>query len=308
VRVLVTGTGGQLALSLAEIAGQQGADVAAAGRPGLDVTRQASIAENIKRIRPAIVVNAAAFTDVDAAERDPALAHAVNAEGAGNVASACARAGVPMVHISTDYVFDGNKPDPYVEEDLPAPVNAYGRSKLEGETRVAATCSRHLILRTAWLYSPFGRNFARTMLRLAGERDAIRVVADQVGTPTYAPHLAQAVLAAASQILRNRDEPLWGTYHAAGAGATSWCGLAEELLACSAAGGGPSASVHPIDTAGYPTPARRPANSRLDCSKLERTFGITLPRWETGARACMARLVGRNDHTEPAFRAGERAP
>lgn len=307
MKVLVTGACGQLASSLAEIGKRRGADVVTVGRPVFDVTRQDLVADCIARVRPHIVVNAAAFTDVDGAESDPILAHAVNADGAGNVAAACARAGVPIIHISTDYVFDGSKPAPYVEDDMPAPVNAYGRSKLEGEAHVAAACSRHLILRTAWLYSPFGRNFLAAMLRLAGERTAIPVVADQVGTPTYAPHLAQGILAAASA-LANGDTPLWGIYHAAGTGATSWCGLAEEVFASSAARGGAAASIRPVGTAAYPTPARRPANSRLDCSKLERTFGITLPRWEAGVHACVARLLGRNDRVRAAFSDGGRVP
>jgi dTDP-4-dehydrorhamnose reductase len=293
VKVLVTGASGQLASSLAEIGKWREADVATVGRPKLDVTRQDLVADCIARVRPQIVVNAAAFTDVDGAESDPILAHAVNADGAGNVAAACARAGVPIIHISTDYVFDGGKSGPYVEDDTPTPINIYGRSKLEGEAHVAASCSKHLILRTAWLYSPFGRNFARTMLRLAQERTAIPVVSDQVGTPTYAPHLAHTVLAAAARVLASGDASLWGTYHAAGMGETSWCGLAEKIFASSAARGGPAASIRPIGGTAYPTTAWRPANSRLDCSKLKRTFGITLPRWETGVHACVARLLGR---------------
>ena len=272
----------------------------AAGRPGLDVTRQASIAESIERIRPGIVVNAAAFTDVDTAERDAALAHAVNAEGAGNVASACARAGVPMVHISTDYVFDGSKPDPYVEEDPPAPVNAYGRSKLEGETRVAAACSRHLILRTAWLYSPFGRNFARTMLRLAGERDAIRVVADQVGDADLRAAFGAAILAAASANPEEQRRTALGHLSRRRCGATSGAGSLRNS----------SPARRPAEVRRLRfTPSIQPAIRRLLGARqihgwTARSWSARSAShchgWETGARACMARLVGRNDHTEPA--------
>lgn len=308
MKLLVTGAQGQLALSLAEAGRRQGAHVVAIGRPMLDLTEPASLRECIAQVRPALVVNAAALTDVEAAERDPAAAFAVNAEGAGNVASACAGAALPIIHISTDYVFDGSKPLLYVEGDMPAPINAYGRSKLEGEARVAMACSRHMILRTAWLYSPFGRNFARTMLRLAEGGVPIRVVADQAGSPTYAPHLAQAVLSVASRIVAGEVQQ-WGIYHAAGSGATSWWGLAEEIFACSAAWGGPTASPHPIATADHSTLAKRPVNSQLDCTKLERTLGITLPRWEIGVRTCIARLVGRrNGDTVPALRQGGVAP
>jgi dTDP-4-dehydrorhamnose reductase len=306
--VLVTGARGQLALSLAEIAGQHGMDLLAVGRPALDVTRQASILDCITRAKPDIVVNAAAFTDVDAAERDHVVAHDVNAEGAGNVAKACARAGIPIVHISTDYVFDGGKPTAYVERDVSAPVNTYGRTKLDGEMSVAAACSRHLILRTAWLYSPFGNNFVRRILRLAGEATAISVVDDQYGSPTYAPHLAHVVLATASHILKTRDTSLWGTYHAAGTGSTSRRGFAELLLVHSAACGGPVAPVHPVGTTDYLTRAKRPLNSRLDCSKLERMFGLALPRWESGVRNCVERILGRIREDIPESMAGRYAP
>jgi dTDP-4-dehydrorhamnose reductase len=304
--MLVTGARGQLALSLAEVAMRQGADVVSLGRPALDVTHRPSVVDCIARVRPEIVVNTAAFTDVEAAERNQQLALAVNADGGGNVASACARASVPIIHISTDYVFDGSKPSPYVEVDDPAPLSAYGRSKLEGERRVASACGSHLIVRTAWLYSPFNRNFVRAMLQLAGEQHVIRVVADQIGTPTYAPHLAQVIFAIASRILLRSCRRPWGIYHVAGTGATSWCGIAEAAFATSAALGGPAASVHAIAAADYSAIASRPANSRLDCGKLKRTFGIVLPPWQTGVQSCVKRLLGHSE-CAPAEKAGRYA-
>jgi dTDP-4-dehydrorhamnose reductase len=292
LKVLVTGTQGQLARSLSEAAGRRGDAIVAAGRPDLDLTDPASIERAVARATPDLVVSAGAYTAVDKAESEAALAHAVNGQGPGAVAAACARAGIPVIHISTDYVFDGRKAAPYLESDRTGPLNVYGRSKLEGERRIAAGCTRHVILRTSWVHSPFGHNFIKTMLRLAQTRPEIGIVADQVGNPTYAPHLAEAVLAIASRLVADPEsDRLAGIYNAAGQGAATWFGLAEEVLRCSRSLGGPSARVRPIATIEYPTPAARPANSRLDCVKLQRVFGIGLPPWEVGVRDCVARLV-----------------
>jgi dTDP-4-dehydrorhamnose reductase len=289
--VLVTGARGQLALSLTGIARRPGEEIIALGRPRLDIRDGTSMAAALARTPPSVVVNAAAYTNVDAAEREAEIAHAINAEGAGTVAAACERLGIPLIHISTDYVFDGLKGGPYVEADAAGPLNAYGRSKLAGEQRVVRSCRRHVILRTSWLYSPFATNFARTMLSLAQARADIDVVRDQVGSPTYARHLAEAVLAIARRVAKaGRDDAPWGTYHAAGGGNTSWCGLAQEIFRWSEALGGPHARVHPISTAACTGAARRPANSQLDCTALGRVFGIALPEWQVGTRACVERL------------------
>ena len=290
MKILVTGAQGQLARSLLAAAGAH--CVVAIGRPDLDITDIETVHRHIGAQTPDVVINCAAYTAVDKAESDADAAHRVNVIGAANVAAGCAVAQIPLVHISTDYVFDGRKPAPYVETDLTGPMGVYGRTKLAGEDAVAAANPRHLILRTAWVYSPYGHNFVRTMLRLAETRPELGVVDDQHGSPTYAPHLAEAILAIAPQIA---DAPaaaaVWGIYNAAGAGETTWCGLARDVFRRAAEAGAPVAKVNAITTADYPTPARRPANSRLDCSKLQATFGVTQPPWTSGVAACAAALL-----------------
>lgn len=290
MKILVIGREGQLARGLAEAAGT-GLEIVAIGRPQIDVTDPRSVTEAIARERPGVVVNAAAYTAVDRAESEPDIAMAVNGAGAEHVARACAAGAIPLVHLSTDYVFDGNKKQPYVEGDAVGPINAYGRSKLDGELRLARACPQHLILRTAWVHSPWGTNFVRTMLRLAGERPQIRVVDDVRGSPTYAPHLAEVVLALARKIKSDAAAVPWGTYHAVSAGDTTWCGFAREVFRCAREHGLPAAEVVPIGTADYPTAARRPMNSRLDCTALRTSFGLQLPDWRQGVRDCVARLA-----------------
>jgi dTDP-4-dehydrorhamnose reductase len=289
VKLLVTGREGQLARGLVETAGA-GVQVVAIGRPELDVADEKSVSAAVARERPDIVVNAAAYTAVDKAETEPAAAHAVNALGAERVAKACAASAIPILHISTDYVFDGTKNGPYVEDDPTAPINVYGRTKLEGEQRVAEACGRHLILRTAWVHSPWGVNFVKTMLRLAATRPNIGVVDDQKGSPTYAPHLAAIVLAVAARVAADPSGVRWGVYHAVGGGETTWCGFAREIFRYAAEQGLPAAEVAAIATADYPTAARRPANSRLNCDRLRLSLGVELPDWRVGARDCVARI------------------
>jgi dTDP-4-dehydrorhamnose reductase len=289
VKLLVTGRDGQLARGLAETAGA-GVQVVAIGRPELDLADEKSVAAAVARERPDIVVNAAAYTAVDKAETESALAHAVNALGAQHVAKACAASAIPIIHISTDYVFDGTKSDPYLEDDPTAPINVYGRTKLEGERRVAKACERHLILRTAWVHSPWGVNFVKTMLRLATTRPNIGVVADQKGSPTYAPHLAAIVLAIAARVTADPGGVRWGVYHAVGGGETTWSGFAREIFRHAAEQGLPAAEVAAIATAAYPTPARRPANSRLNCDRLRLLLGVELPDWRVGAQDCVTRI------------------
>lgn len=293
MRLLVTGWQGQVARSLVEVAATRPEVTALAiGRPALDLCVHPSILRTLADNAPDVVINTAAYTAVDKAESDAEAAFALNRDGAGLLASAAAARGIPIIHISTDYVFDGAKPTPYVESDAPAPLNVYGRSKLAGEEAVAAANPRHVILRTAWVHSPFGANFVKTMLRLAASRPRIEVVDDQHGTPTYAPHLAAVIIDVAHALVRGGEGAVAsGIYHATAAGGTTWCGLAREIFACSADLGGPKAEVAPIPTSGYPTPARRPARSLLDSSKLARTFGCRLPDWERGVRACVERLL-----------------
>lgn len=293
MRLLIAGWQGQLARALAEAAPRR-ADVSAfaMGRPALDICELPTIERALNEHTPDVVINSAAYTAVDQAETDETAAFALNATGPGFLAAAAARRGVAVIHVSTDYVFDGAKPSPYVETDATAPLNAYGRTKLAGEHAVAAANPRHVILRTAWVHSPWGKNFVKTMLRLGAERDHVRVVDDQVGSPTYAPHLAESILEIASRIGRGElGSNDFGLYHAAGSGETSWCGLAREVFAEAAKRGLKPPRVEAISAAQYPTPAKRPGNSRLDCGKLERHFGLKLPDWRIGVNDCLSRLA-----------------
>lgn len=293
MKVLIAGAQGQLARALfGEARARGNLTVVALGRPQLDIADKASIARTIDNERPDVVVNAAAYTAVDKAESDSGAAFAVNCDGAGALAATADAQGCPIIHISTDYVFDGTKASAYVETDPTNPTNVYGRSKLAGEAAVAAANARHVILRTSWLYAPHGHNFLITMLRLARERPELRVVADQRGNPTYAPHLAAAILAVCKRLVDGawRAQP-WGTYHATSAGATTWAGFAAVIVEAGAVRlGVPRVPVIPIMTREYPTPARRPANSCLDCGKLQRVFGLELPPWQQGVEECIAEL------------------
>lgn len=289
MKLLVTGREGQVARSLAELAEERGLSLVALGRPDLDLTEPHTVERALERQQPTVVVNAAAYTAVDKAESDGGAAIAVNRYGAGVLAAQCAERHIPVIHLSTDYVYDGGKAAAYVETDPVAPLGLYGHSKLEGERAVAAANPHHVILRTAWVYSPFGHNFLRTMLRLAETRDELGIVADQIGNPTYARHLADAILGIAAAVHEGGAER-WGIYHAAGTGDATWHEFAQEIFARSAEHGGRQPRLRAIATADYPTPARRPANSRLDCSKLAQQFGITLPHWREGVRDCIDRL------------------
>ena len=292
MRIVVTGCDGQVARSIMERGALGGHEVVTLGRPELDLAADGdSIIEAIRAAAPDVVVSAAAYTAVDKAEGEPELAFAVNERGAGAVARAAAKLGVPLVHLSTDYVFDGSKTSPYVEDDPTGPTGVYGTSKLAGEAAVLAKHGDSAILRTAWVYSPFGANFVKTMLRLASDRDEVAVVADQRGNPTSALDIADGVLAVASNLVSGSDAEQRGIFHMTGAGEASWAEFAEAVFAASAAAGGPSATVKPITTADYPTPARRPANSRLDSSRIERVHGVRLPEWRNSLRDVVSRLI-----------------
>ncbi|MER9652415.1 dTDP-4-dehydrorhamnose reductase [Mesorhizobium sp. M0152] len=292
MRLVVTGREGQVAASLLE-AGQAraGVEVIAIGRPELDLANPDTVIDAIAAAKPDIVVSAAAYTAVDQAEDEPDLAFQVNAVGAGKVAQAAARLGVPVIHLSTDYVFDGSKDRAYVETDPTAPLGVYGASKLAGEQAVAAANPRHVILRTAWVYSPFGKNFVKTMLRLAADRDEISVVADQWGNPTSALDIADAILHAAAMLHGDKNFGAFGAYHLAGTGETSWSGFARHILDTSRVFGGPWARVRDIATTGYPTKARRPANSRLSTARFATAFGWTAPDWQDSTGKVVRRLL-----------------
>lgn len=293
MKIAVTGGTGQLVRSIAERGLFVGHEVIAVGRPTLDLAAHDDdlVHAALGAVRPDAIVNAAAHTAVDKAENEPDLAFAVNAVGAGAVARAAARIGVPLVHISTDYVFGGDKAEPYVESDPTSPTGVYGASKLAGEQAVLASGADAAILRSAWVYSPFGANFVKTMLRLADARDEVGVVGDQSGNPTSALDLADVVIAVAQHLVDGSDVRHRGIFHAAGKGEGTWADLAEIVFAASAANGGPSAHVNRIATVDYPTPARRPANSRLNCTALFERHGVSFPDWRVSAAAVTARLL-----------------
>jgi dTDP-4-dehydrorhamnose reductase len=284
-RVLVFGSTGQLARELARSEWPAGLEAVFLDRGAADLTRPKGLPASVEAQRPELVVIAAAYTNVDGAEDDEETATLVNAVSPGVIAGAAAELGVPVVLFSTDYVFDGKKCSPYVESDAVNPIGAYGRSKLAGEGMVRAANPRHLILRTSWLYSVFGRNFLRTMLRLAAEKEEVTIVSDQRGCPTAAGDLARAVCEIAPRLLEGEVE--WGTYHVAGASDTTWHGLAETIFSALEASGRARPRNVPIPAASFPTRARRPADSRLESGEFRRSFGIRLRGFEEAAPALL---------------------
>ncbi|WP_426289336.1 dTDP-4-dehydrorhamnose reductase [Ensifer adhaerens] len=292
MRIVVTGLNGQVVRSLVE-QGQSRADleVIPLGRPQLDLEDPKFIERVVTAAAPDVIISAAAYTAVDHAETDPVRANAVNAAAPQELARVAKVLDIPIIHLSTDYVFDGTKSTPYTEGDTACPVNVYGKSKWEGELTVATATDNHVILRTAWIYSPFGRNFVRTIIRNAQSRTELSVVMDQVGNPTSALDLATAIIAVAKNLLASDEQALRGTFHLAGTGDASWADVAEELLALSQRLGGPFAKVNRILTADYPTAAARPSNSRLDCNKIARHHGITLPHWKNSIEATVRRVI-----------------
>lgn len=293
MRLLIAGWHGQLARALVEAA-PSAADVTAlaVGRPALDICEPVSIARNLADFGPDVVINTAAWTEVDRAETEPGPCFRLNRDGARLLATEAARRGAAIIHVSSDHVFDGTKPAPYVETDPAAPLSVYGRSRLEGEAAVADANPRHVVLRMSWMFGPTGKNFVRSMVAraLAGERQ-VRVVEDHVGTPTYAPHLALAVLAVARRLAAREAAAPSGVFHAAGSGETSWRGLAEATFAALTRHGVAVPDVTAIRARDWPTAAPRPANARLDSSRLADALGIRLPHWREGVEACVARLV-----------------
>ncbi len=289
--ILVTGGSGQLATALAAT---RGAKVRRVGRPGFDFDQPASIGTVFNETTPALVVNAAAYTAVDAAETDAEAAYRANRDGPALLARQCAEAGIPLIHVSTDYVFDGLKGAPYLEADRTAPQGVYGASKLAGEQAVLAVCPRAIVLRTSWVYSPTGKNFVRTMLNAARKTRELRVVADQKGCPTTAADLADAILAVAARIEADGwQDRFAGVFHAAGTGWTTWHGLARATFEEAARHGLTPPAIAPIATRDWPTLARRPPDSRLDCTRLASVYDVRLPPWRDGlARTVAAIFAG----------------
>ncbi|MFV0280985.1 MAG: dTDP-4-dehydrorhamnose reductase [Rhodoblastus sp.] len=289
MRVVVTGLAGQVVSSMIERAPRE-VELIALGRPQLDLAHRDAVLASLRAARCDVIVNAAAYTAVDKAESEPDLAMRINGDGAGFVAEIAAELGAPLLHLSSDYVFDGALGRPYREDDATHPTGAYGRSKLAGEQKVAAACDNHAILRTSWVYSPFGNNFVKTMLRLGETRAEIGVVADQIGNPTSAIDIADALFAIARRMRTDSSPDLRGVFHMSGAGEASWADFAEHVFAQAAGHGRAPVAVKRIASAAYPTPARRPANSRLDNGRIKAAFDIALPDWRQSSEACVARL------------------
>ena len=285
--VLVVGREGQLARSLAE----RTADLTFAGRPELDLSDLDSVRRAVGESGARIIINAAAYTAVDRAEDEPAAARALNALGPRALAEAARESGARLIHVSTDYVFDGSGERPWREHDPTAPASVYGRTKLEGEAAVREALPDHVIVRTAWVYSPFGANFVKTMLNVARTRSELQVVEDQIGNPTSALDLADGLLAILSAWEQEPGRGLGATYHLAGTGSTSWADFAREIFALSRARGGPSAEVRGIPSAAWPAKAPRPLNTRLDSSLFAETFSYRAPRWQDSLVPVVERIL-----------------
>jgi dTDP-4-dehydrorhamnose reductase len=288
--ILVAGKSGQLARCLLDSTVLHNVPMVAVGRPELDLENGEGIDRAMAAVGPSAIVNAAAYTAVDRAEAEPERAFAVNCDGATLLAAGAARRGIPFIQISTDYVFDGSKPSPYREDDVPAPQNVYGSSKLAGEIAVLKAYPGAAVIRTSWVYSPYGNNFVRTMLRLSDEQPVVRIVEDQRGTPTSAADLAVAILAIVERLRSANGCDDAGIYHLAGDGETSWYGFAAAIFASLARRGRRVPALQAITTAEYPTPTRRPKNSSLDSSRAERVFGVRLPPWRSSLEECLDQL------------------
>ncbi len=291
MKILCIGRSGQVAHALIERSEMAGIDLIALGRPDLDLTKPVSVASAISEHNPTIIVNAAAYTAVDQAESDREAAFALNAHGVKMLAKQADAHDIPLIHLSTDYVFDGNSPDAYVESDPESPLGVYGASKFAGEEAVRNNATRHVILRTAWVYSPFGKNFVKTMLRLANVRDSVSVVSDQTGNPTSAIDIANGIIEVCRRISLADDVALYGTFHMAGGDSATWADLAELVFEVREQAGLGRIEVARIPSSAYPTPVKRPENSVLDCSQLSTIYGVRLPDWKSSARTVVERLL-----------------
>ncbi|ODR95890.1 hypothetical protein AUC70_03265 [Methyloceanibacter stevinii] len=291
--MLIIGANGQVGWEIVRQARIAGLPCHAMDRTQLNITAADAVSSAIARLKPSIAINAAAYTNVDKAESDAETAFSVNRDGAAHLAEACAAADIPLVHLSTDYVFDGTQRTPYTEDDPVSPLGIYGASKLAGEQAVRERCPTHVILRTAWVYGIHGQNFVKTMLRIAREREQIKVVDDQFGNPTFAGDLARAILA----LVRQWQSGAWpaqgfGTFHLAGEGVTTWCGFARAIFEEARPKLERVPEIRAITTAEYPTPAKRPPYSVLDCGRLAETHGLALRPWEQGLAEMLETTLG----------------
>jgi dTDP-4-dehydrorhamnose reductase len=280
MKILVTGSNGQVGHEIALLGRDSSHEIVPLDRQRLDITDPEAVNDIFHDIRPELVINPAAYTAVDRAESEPELAFSINRDGAANLANACLQQEIPLLHVSTDYVFDGSKPSPYDESDPVAPLGVYGQSKWEGEEVVRSTLTKHIILRTSWVFGSHGNNFVKTMLRLGKERDQLKVVDDQYGGPTSAAGIAAALMGVVNHISDNRDIP-WGTYHFSGQPFTNWHGFAEQIIQLANNAGiiDHDVEVLAISSSEYPTPVKRPANSRLSSEKFEKAFKIHPDDW-----------------------------
>lgn len=290
MKILVTGSEGQVARSLAERSA--GHELHFAARPDFDLGEPRSIEKAIAEIRPEIVISAAAYTQVDQAEEELELAMRINGEAPGHIGRAAASVGASVIHLSTDYVFDGSGENAWREEDRKDPINAYGATKLAGELSLTSSGANYAIMRTAWVYSPFGNNFVKTMLRLAANREEINVVSDQFGNPTSALDIADAIMAIVDRWQSDPTHGVCSAYHFAGRGSANWADFATRIFQESSKRGGPRCAVKGIESSDFPTKARRPGNSRLDCEKFKLTFGQTAPEWSESLAETVGRLLG----------------
>jgi dTDP-4-dehydrorhamnose reductase len=289
MKVLLTGCGGQLGREVSAQLALGPYDAERLGSAGLDITGREEVLSAVARVRPGVIINCAAYTKVDDAEKESVAAFEVNRDGVANLAEAAFQTGARLVHVSTDFVFDGKKTTPYKETDPTGPLGVYGASKLAGEEEIARRLIEYVIVRTSWLYGQGGKNFVHTILKLAEEREEIRVVHDQVGSPTWTRDLAGALMSILRCISGDADEELWGIYNYSNEGAVSWHGFASAIIEEARALGAPlkCRSVVPIPGSEYPTPAARPAFSVLDTGKIKKTFPVTIPHW----RASLKRMI-----------------
>ncbi|MGC8490834.1 MAG: dTDP-4-dehydrorhamnose reductase [Syntrophobacteraceae bacterium] len=292
--IVVIGSSGMLGADLVEALEEAGLKAVALARPALDITRPESVGSALDRVgSPGLVINCAAYTAVDKAETEPEAAFAANRDGPAHVAVACRKLGVPLLHISTDYVFDGASRRPYIEQDPVNPINVYGLSKLQGEEAVRSGLSEHIIVRTSWLYGQGGRNFVKTILGLAREREELRVVCDQHGCPTWSMDLARCLVRISQAVLSAPESVPWGTYHFCGKGTTTWYEFAAAILAeAQRTRHEKFARLTPVSTSDFPTPAARPVYSVLDCAKIAEAFEISPPEWRKSLAGMVEKLRG----------------